>query len=205
MREQPGPARIGNEESAMGRKKNFSRESVLEKALPVFWEQGYAATSLQDLERATGVNRSGLYGEFADKDALYVASLGLYLSKRREAGLLTAAPPGWGNVERFLREGYSGVVGQKGCFSVSAMRELAVLPDAARVMMQAGEAQLKAHIAANIRAAAPLADADALADVLLVFFFGVCMDQQMNASEADTARKIDAFLHMAKAWAGRVQ
>ena len=188
----------------MGRKKNFSRESVLEKTMPLFWEQGFAATSLQDLELATGVNRSGLYGEFADKDALYVASLDFYLAKRREAGLLTAAPLGWANVVRFLHEGYSVAEGQKGCFSVSALRELAVLPDAARTLMGESKAQFKQLIAENIRADSPLADADAdaLADVIFVFFFGVCMDQQINTTQADTTRKIDAFLQMAKTWAG---
>jgi len=37
----------------MGRPKNFSREGVLEKALPVFWKHGFANTSLQELEKAT--------------------------------------------------------------------------------------------------------------------------------------------------------
>lgn len=97
----------------------------------MFWEQGFAATSLQDLERATGVNRSGLYSEFADKDALYVATPDHYLSKRREAGPLTAAPAGWANVERFLHQGYSCTAGQMGCSSVSGLRGLAVLPAAA--------------------------------------------------------------------------
>ena len=36
----------------MGRPKNFSREEVLEKAMPVFWTRGFSDTSLQDLERA---------------------------------------------------------------------------------------------------------------------------------------------------------
>jgi TetR/AcrR family transcriptional regulator, copper-responsive repressor len=54
----------------MGRPKNFSREEVLEKGMPVFWKHGFADTSLQDLERATGVNKSGLYTEFRDKEDL---------------------------------------------------------------------------------------------------------------------------------------
>jgi hypothetical protein len=45
----------------MGRPKNFRREEVLEKAIPVFWKRGFSDTSVQDLERATGVNKSGLY------------------------------------------------------------------------------------------------------------------------------------------------
>jgi AcrR family transcriptional regulator len=49
---------------SMGLPKNFSREEVLEKAMPVFWKHGLADTSLQDPGRATGVNKSGLYREF---------------------------------------------------------------------------------------------------------------------------------------------
>jgi len=58
----------------MGRPKNFSREEVLEKAMPVFWKHGFADTSLHELERATGVNKSGLYTEFRDKEDLFSSS-----------------------------------------------------------------------------------------------------------------------------------
>ena len=63
----------------MGRPKSFSREDVLEKAMPVFWKRGFAATSLQDLEQATGVNKSGLYAEFRDKEEIFLECLRHYL------------------------------------------------------------------------------------------------------------------------------
>src|SRR5437660_6090131 len=44
---------------AMGRRKLFTREDVLNKTIPVFWKHGLAETSVQDLERATGVRKSG--------------------------------------------------------------------------------------------------------------------------------------------------
>jgi hypothetical protein len=44
----------------MARPRNFSREGVLEKALPVFWKHGFADAGLQELEKATWVNKSGL-------------------------------------------------------------------------------------------------------------------------------------------------
>jgi len=69
----------------MGRAKNFSREEVLEKAMPVFWKHGFADTSLQDLERATGVNKSGLYTEFRDKEDLFLACLRRYLIEPGQA------------------------------------------------------------------------------------------------------------------------
>jgi len=43
--------------------------------------------SLQDLEKATGVNKSGLYTEFADKRNLYLESLRYYLRKRQKEEL----------------------------------------------------------------------------------------------------------------------
>src|SRR5260221_383943 len=85
----------------MGRPKNFTRDAVLEKALPVFWRRGFADASLHELEQATGVKKSGLYAEFKDKEDLFVQSLRYYLESLEEKGLLTAEPLGWNNIERF--------------------------------------------------------------------------------------------------------
>ena len=63
----------------MGRPKNFNREDVLKKAMPVFWRRGFADASLHELELATGVNKSGLYSEFEDKEDLFVQGLQYYL------------------------------------------------------------------------------------------------------------------------------
>jgi AcrR family transcriptional regulator len=60
-----------SDDGVHGRQKNFSREEVLEKAMPVLWTNGFSDTSLQDLERATGVNKSGLYTEFRDNEDLF--------------------------------------------------------------------------------------------------------------------------------------
>jgi AcrR family transcriptional regulator len=57
----------------MGRPKKFNRQGVLEKALPVFWRCGLADASLHELEIATGVNKSGLYSEFKDKEDLFIS------------------------------------------------------------------------------------------------------------------------------------
>jgi AcrR family transcriptional regulator len=54
----------------MARPRNFSHEGVLEKAIPVFWEHGFADTGLQELVAATGVNKSGLYSEFSGREAV---------------------------------------------------------------------------------------------------------------------------------------
>jgi AcrR family transcriptional regulator len=96
----------------MGRPKLFNREGVLEKALPVFWRRGFADASLHELEVATGVNKSGLYSEFKDKEDLFMQSLQYYLESLEKKGLLTAEPLGWNNIERLLKMGPCRMEGQ---------------------------------------------------------------------------------------------
>src|SRR5580692_2723851 len=136
----------------MGRPKSFSREEVLEKAMPVFWKHGFADTSLQDLERATGVNRSGLYTEFRDKEDLFVACLRHYLESQDKRGLLTKEPLGWKNVETFLKSGPLNKREQRGCFAMMSMGEFAILPDEAYGAITGNRALLQHLLARNIEA-----------------------------------------------------
>jgi TetR/AcrR family transcriptional regulator, copper-responsive repressor len=179
----------------MARPRNFSREGVLEKALPVFWKHGFADASLQELEKATGVNKSGLYSEFSGKEELFLGSLRFYLD-RMQLGLLTDEPLGWDNVEQFLKLGPRTTEGQKGCFAVSSMRELAILPPAAIEMLGQGRVQLKQLIAKNIEAEKPKADVNELASMVLTFFTGLSMEQNLKSSRAATGRKVDNLMQV---------
>ena len=182
----------------MGRPKNFSREGVLEKALPVFWKHGFADTSLQDLEKATGVNKSGLYAEFTDKGDLYLESLRHYLRKRQQEELLTAEPLGWKNIERFLKLGPCSLEGQKGCFSVNSMNQFAVLPPAAQEIVSEGRAFLKDLMARNIEAEKPTMKPTVLAEMILTFFTGISMEQHLRVSKTTMSRKVDDFMKVVR-------
>lgn len=67
--------------------KQFDVDEVLDRAMQVFWHQGYAATSVQDLVRETGVNRASLYATYSDKHALFMASLRMYADGLRQQKL----------------------------------------------------------------------------------------------------------------------
>ena len=182
----------------MGRPKNFSREGVLEKALPVFWKHGFADTSLQDLEKATGVNKSGLYAEFADKGDLYLESLRYYLRKRQKEELLTTNPLGWKNIERFLKLGPCSLGGQKGCFSVNSMNQFAVLPRATQEVVSKSYAFLKDLIVRNIEVEKPEMKPSVLAELILTFFTGISMEQHLRGSKASMNRKVDDFMKVVR-------
>jgi len=62
----------------MGRKLEFEPSEAVQKAMMVFWQRGYAGTSVDDLETATGVGRKSLYRAFNDKHDLFIQALGSY-------------------------------------------------------------------------------------------------------------------------------
>src|SRR4030081_2396224 len=68
-----------------GRPRAYQPEIALGKALDIFRKDGFAATSLDDLSAATGMNRPSLYGAFGDKRELYIKSYQRYRADARAA------------------------------------------------------------------------------------------------------------------------
>ncbi|MGI9575448.1 TetR/AcrR family transcriptional regulator [Alloalcanivorax xenomutans] len=66
-----------------GRPRNFDRETVLRKALDVFWRKGFEHASMADLTAAMGLNPPSLYAAFGSKEGLFREVLELY---RRHGG-----------------------------------------------------------------------------------------------------------------------
>ncbi len=62
----------------MPRHKAYSNEEVLEKAMEVFWDHGYEATSVRLLEKEMGINQFSIYSAFTNKKKLFIESLKKY-------------------------------------------------------------------------------------------------------------------------------
>ena len=78
----------------MGRQQTFDTTAVVQAARDHFWDHGYEATSLSDLEEATGLNRSSLYHAFGSKRGLFDAAAQDYLDtviRPRLAALVAVA------------------------------------------------------------------------------------------------------------------
>jgi AcrR family transcriptional regulator len=114
-----------------GRPKVFDRDVALDKAMTLFWQHGYEATSLADLVEATGAKAPTLYAEFVNKEGLFRAVLDRYVSRfaaKHEAQLFCEEKP----VEQALRDYFTAVAAcftskdtPAGCFLISTSATLA--------------------------------------------------------------------------------
>jgi TetR/AcrR family transcriptional repressor of nem operon len=65
----------------MARSKEFEENVVLEKAMKLFWEQGYEKTSMTDLVKQMGIHRRSLYDTFGDKHTLFLKAMDRFRDK----------------------------------------------------------------------------------------------------------------------------
>ena len=65
----------------MARPKEFDQEKALHRAISVFSQKGFAATSTDDLMHAMGVGRQSMYDTFGDKRALFLKALEVYVAE----------------------------------------------------------------------------------------------------------------------------
>ena len=86
---------------AAGRPRSFCKNQALDRALEVFWRQGFEGASICDLTEAMGINPPSLYAAFGNKEQLFRQALDryaeVYAERRaallaRSARLVSAAP-----------------------------------------------------------------------------------------------------------------
>lgn len=118
-----------------GRPREFDMDKALERAMELFWRQGYEGTSLADLTRELGITRPSLYAAFESKEALFLKALDLYEARAgyREAALTAPTASAYA---RALLEGAADLHGDKknppGCLGVQGALACAPQSDTIR-------------------------------------------------------------------------
>ncbi len=113
----------------MPRVKLFNEKEVLQKAVTIFWKQGYNATSIQNLVDELGINRASLYDTFGGKENLFKQSFELYQQSNRKVIMDLL------NSQNSIKEGFKKLLESsvaaagsdnefKGCFAVNTTTEL---------------------------------------------------------------------------------
>jgi len=65
----------------VGRQRSFDTDIALDKAMEIFWANGYPGTSMADLTNAMGINKPSLYSAFGNKEQLFKMTLDRYVNK----------------------------------------------------------------------------------------------------------------------------
>jgi AcrR family transcriptional regulator len=178
----------------MGRPKCFDRNEVLDAAIQLFWKKGFADTSLSDLEKATGVNKSGLYSEFKDKDDIFFECVKHYRDTSPLCQILQKEPLGWSNIEGLLKQSLT-CTGQKGCFFTNTVREYSIIPDKVKNLLAENQKNARQLVIDNLKATKTKKDVEQLATMILTFSAGVSL--KLNAVKPDQVKsEIDAFLEL---------
>ena len=107
-----------------GRPLSFDREAALDRAMLLFWRQGYETTSISDLTAALGVSPPSIYTAFSDKRRLFLEAAHRYASGPRGpremiAGAATARGAAWSLLEA-AAVGFTGEETPPGCLLATA-------------------------------------------------------------------------------------
>jgi len=191
-----------------GRPRAYDPEIALQRATESFWRAGYAATSLDDLSAATGMNRPSLYGAFGDKRELYLAALRRYWELSHVAMEEALA------YDRTLREAlrrlyrkalagyFGGKDGPRGCFAIGTATTEAVRDPKIRALLAEGFQMIDDAFAARIRFARDHgdlpkgADPAALAMLASATLHTLAIRSRAGASRSTLEAMADATVHL---------
>jgi len=166
----------------MPRTTSFTSEQLANRALQHFWAHGFHASSMDDLVKATGVSRHGIYASFGGKKALFLACFDRYQThvvtpafeavEASDATLQSVSD----YFERQISWGESAGLPGPGCFVANSATEVA--PNDPEVMTQVAlhNQRLRQGFAQALQNTAPKLEAQKaaeLAEVMVIFTNGL--------------------------------
>lgn len=180
-----------------GRPLSFDRDAALQRALELFWRQGYDTTSLAELTAAMRITPPSLYTAFGSKEQLFLEAKARYdaATELTLGPILDGAPSAREAIEGFLvaaARAYTDPSAPAGCFVLSAASNCA--PGSARVASAlrdrrtATEARLARRIARGKRAGELGGDVNPA--VLAAFYYTVVRGMSAQARDGASRRKL---------------
>ena len=178
-----------------GRPRSFCKDEALDRAMTVFWRQGYEGASLSDLTKAMGINPPSLYACFGSKEGLFKAVLEHYDQRRAKfLAEVLAAPTAAAAAETFLM-GVAAYVADTGgndppgCLTLQGGLSCCdkVIPDSLARNRAEKETMLRKRFEEAKKSGDLPKNSDpaALARYLMVMANGICVQAAAGASQKE--------------------
>ncbi|MET0072470.1 MAG: TetR/AcrR family transcriptional regulator [Candidatus Thiodiazotropha sp.] len=193
-----------------GRKRAFDKSEALDRAMRVFWENGYSGTSVCDLTEALGINKPSLYAAFGNKEQLFARVLEHYTSHYGAPLRERLSQPADAPIADRIRAYMLGIIDlvnskelPKGCLFVKSSCEAggSALPEdlslTLQVMRQANEKSL-AEVLEHERKLGQLpatAKPKDLAEYLVSVLYGLSVLSKQGKSRGELIRIVDIAIN----------
>ena len=189
----------------MGRSREFDENVVLQKAMELFWEQGYEKTSLSDLVEHMGIHRRSLYDTFGDKHTLFLKTIDCYnelIKNKIQAEILHAetSKQAIQIIFDFMIEGYEDR--QWGCLIVNSATEMALRDKEVEEKTEETFMQMEHFLADIVRKGQQTGefscdyDAEVLAEILQNTLLGIRVLLRTRTSKEKMHRIADFFMNL---------
>lgn len=184
--------------------RQFDEEAMLEQALELFWQKGFANTTMQDLAAATGVQRGSLYNAYGDKDALFLKVFERYRLRFLEQVSDALARP---RLRDALRSFFSFVISSmttgtptRGCLSTKTALGSEVLDPALqgalRLLLDDIEAALVERLSQDCESESLPIPVRQAARLIVTFTRGLVVIERVYADEKRLRASADALVKL---------
>ncbi len=189
----------------MPRIKSFDENEVLEKAMNLFWKNGFYATSMQDLVTHLQINRASIYDTYGDKMQLFLKAFSHY--RRTSLSDLRTFLYSQNSVKGGLKKLFINIAKEtqtdkdkKGCFVVNTTTELTAHDDVIKSIIQNNQDTFvnlfKDHLKTGVENGeiSPDKDLESLALFLFTLNNGIKVLNRTNTSKKDMKKMVENAL-----------
>lgn len=190
----------------MPRTKQFDEKEVLNKAMELFWEKGFHATSMQNLVTELGINRASLYDTFGGKEELFNRAFERYKVSTQEWLKSLFAK------EKSVKAGFTTLFytaikeaeeePRKGCFVVNTTTELVPGDEALLQVLNANKSAIEKLFVSYIQKGIdegqiqPSQDAGSLGSLFYTVYSGLRVVTKVDPDPKKLKKMIDAALSL---------
>ena len=186
----------------MPRVKTFDQEEAVQSAMELFWQKGYADTSLSDLTAHLGIGKGSFYATFQSKEQLFIQCIERYTDANFP--FLDAALDAEVNYKDGLKKLLSGYVdgllqknNRKGCFMANSCSLVHEEDSLVGAKIAEHYARIRAYFEAYLqKGGVTQAKAIAVSDTLITFLIGASQQSKVNRDRSSYLSTVDNIIRL---------